>query len=95
MAYDVGLDMQVKRGLLIFSTGKELYCYGNIVGLNIMTTGACGRISYGYDGIISTASDLQADPEFTEDVDKALTREESLELAEHMLSAWQAYKNAL
>lgn len=87
--------MRVEVGRLILSTGKEIYCYGEKVGLDIGASGHDGLVTYGSDGVINTIFDRWVDSDDADDVAGALTKEECKELAEHMIAAWQAYRDAL
>ncbi len=80
--------MEVKNDKLIFSTGKKVYCCLGVVGLALYPYWEEGRIKNGFDGTIDTIVDPGHDPEFARD---ALTREESAELAQYMIKAWEAF----
>ncbi len=81
--------METRPGRLIFSTGKEVYCNAETVGFCLFQ-GAHGNITYGYDGDIPTVVDRGYNPEFDEE-NEALTKEESAELARHMIKAWEGF----
>lgn len=82
--------MIFKNNTLIFSTGKTVYCHAGIVGILIEPSGQLAPLSYGYDGGINTVIDPEYDPEYDED-NSALTVEECIELAEHMIDTWQMF----
>ena len=87
--------MRVEQGKFILSTGKEIYCYGERVGLYIGASRRDELVTYGSDGAINTIFDPWVDQDDADDIAGALTKEECKELAEHMIAAWKAYKDAL
>jgi hypothetical protein len=84
--------MTIDGSTITFSTGKEVYGNAGIVGLCLTETGLTSRLHYGYDGDIGTVDDPGFDPEYS---DQALTRDEQKELADHMIAAWTAFREAL
>lgn len=83
----------IENNKLRFSTGKEIYCYGNIVGLNLDVGTETGLIFYGHDGSISTIVDHDFEPTIASG--KELTVYECHELSEYMIAAWTGFKNNL
>ena len=84
--------MEVLKEKLKFSSGREIYCYGEKVSLDIGVKGIEWRLFFGSDGTISTLRDPWVDEDYP---GEALTDEECLELAEHMIRSWTEYRDAL
>jgi hypothetical protein len=86
--------MEVKEDKLIFSTGKEVYCFCEIVGISLSLGEHLNKLTDGYDGKIVTVLDIEDydKKEFSEDYPNALTIEECIELADHMIKEWQEFK---
>ena len=88
--------MEVSQNKLIFSTGKEVYCYADIVGLTIDPNfNGTGKLTYGYDGHMRTVVDsierFDYDSDNLIDDPETLTKEECVELAQHMIKAWEDF----
>jgi hypothetical protein len=80
---------------IIFSSGKTVYCFGDVVGLAAEYEHdgrkAYHRIRYGWDGHITTCLD-EYWKDWDETPDKeALTPPECIELAEYMIGIWTKY----
>jgi len=86
--------MEAIGSRLIFSTGKEIVCYGEVVGLNAGNlTLALHDQEYvvhgGWDDNIVTI--LDTDDYDESEASEILTKEECIELAEHMVRKWQEF----
>lgn len=72
--------LKVKDQLLIFSTGRRVSVQRGVLGISPGL-----EVFHGYDGVL-----IPAEP-FLDDND-ALSDLERIELAEHMIARWQAFK---
>jgi hypothetical protein len=75
--------MQIIGDKVVFSTGKEKYANLGIIGLSPRM-----EVSEGYDGGFHRAREDWMDDD---DYD-GLTREEQIELADYMISAWSKFR---
>ena len=75
---------------IVFKTGKQLYSYNGLVSLSI--GGSDKQLYYGCDGGITS----ELDDGREHDVQRNdLTREECLEIADKMITAWTSYRDWL
>lgn len=72
--------IKVKEQTLIFSTGRRISVQRGVVGISPSM-----EVFHGHDGVL-----IPSEP-FLDDND-ALSDVERIELAEHMIALWQAFK---
>lgn len=72
---------------IILSTGKKVYCYGNVLGIDEESE----MIYYGSDGdICRYTSDAEVEKKFP---GQGFTKEEKLEIADMAIKWWELFKS--
>lgn len=73
--------MNIDGNYLVFSSGRRLYAFAAIIGLDLRDPAGPESITGGYDDRFPGGDDQ-------------LTLVERRELADHMIAAWSAYRDA-
>lgn len=84
------------RDSLRLSTGREVTCRDGIVGLDISGALEC-ELCCGSEGHIETQQflrDIYPEAELPDVLHRGITDAEACEIADYMISAWQAYRNS-
>jgi len=72
--------MKPTKDGFVLSTGKEIYAYGNVIGISNVDEGDEFAIKYGYDGTIYYCDESLNTDE--------LTNGELIEIAYYMIEQW-------
>ncbi len=83
--------MKIEGDYLVLSTGKRVYVSDGHIGLSLCANDDAEKIVYGFDGEIVAFNERNG----FEYNKNALTVGECREVADHMIAAWTAYRDAL
>lgn len=81
--------VKVEGDKLIFSSGRTAYANNGIVGLSPKL-----HPSHGYDGSLGWEATEERDEDYGEDPNDLMDAD-MIELADHMIERWTAFKNKL
>jgi len=87
------MALKFNNGKIIFSSGKRRYAHDGTIGIQIH--GDDFEIGYGADGMFYCNNDQELSLYDDEEKELRLTREDIIELSDHMIDKWAKLRRKL